>query len=399
MNKIIKLSIFLIAISAILLPGVFASAQYYTGLCIYHSYQRCNGNSIYWYDSCGNQQDLIQYCSNGCSNGVCNNYNNYYNYSSCNYHAYKDCAGSSIYWFDSCSNRQDLYQNCSDYGLTCQYGQCVSNIVIQKNDYKAHYNKVCYKNSVYWYDSLGVISGLYQNCSDSNSCTTDSCKSSKCFNILKCDGSTCIAGTEDYNKYCGNNNCENGNCESNLVENKISNLSISFFTKKDFSSQQWDKTVQLGQNENIYFMVTINNNSNSQIENVIVSVNIPSEISYLGNLKIDDVAISGDIVSGINAGSIQALGKKSITFEGKTQTFSIQEQKQASAFINSVEPHQSDSISINFDASQSNSAAISSAPTSEGIMGFLKRWFMWIIAGIVLISLFVVVFRRLSSNV
>jgi uncharacterized repeat protein (TIGR01451 family) len=357
MNKIIKLSIFLIAVSAILLPGVFVLA--------------------------------------------------------CNYHAYKDCAGSAIYWFDSCSNRQDLYQNCSDYGLTCQYGQCVSNSVIQQNNYVAHNSKACYGKSVYWYDSLGTISGLYKNCSDSNSCTVDSCAGARCSNILKCDSSTCISGTEDYNKYCGTNNCGNGKCESNLgetentcqsdcktvVENKISNLSISFFTKKDFSSQQWDKTVQLGQNENIYFMVTINNNSNSQIENVIVSVNIPSEISYLGNIKIDDVAISGDIVSGINAGSVQAMGKKSITFEGKTQAFSIQEQKQASAFINSVEPHQSDSISINFDANQSNSAAISSAPASEGIMGFLKRWFMWIIAGIVLISLFVVVFKRLSNNV
>ena len=59
MNKIIiAFTILLIIfISAIGLPG-FVKAQYYG--CTSHSYERCNGNSLYWYDSCGNQQDLAQ---------------------------------------------------------------------------------------------------------------------------------------------------------------------------------------------------------------------------------------------------------------------------------------------------------------------------------------------------
>jgi len=309
---------------------------------------------------------------------------------SCNNHAYKDCIGDSIFWYDSCSNMQDLYQNCGDYNLTCQYGQCVYKPEIK---YVLHYQKSCYENHIYWYDSLGNINDFYQTCIDSNSCTLDTCKSAQCANALVCDGSTCNAESDDYKKYCGTVTVED-------TENKeTNNLSISFFTKEDEVSQQWNKSMQLGQNGLVYFMIVLNNNFESQIDNVVVSAEIPSEISYLGNLKIDDVAVSGDIVSGIEVGSVQPMSKKTITFEGKTQAFTIQEEKQATAFINSVEPSQSDSVLINFDLTQSNLAAVSPISWQSTLWQFLKRWYMWIIAGIVMILLFITVFKRISSNV
>jgi len=414
MKKNLGLLIFLLVILAVLPTASFVFAQYYTGLCVPHNSQQCSGSYLYWYNSCGSQEDLIQYCSNGCSNGYCNNSNNNFNNNYfCNSNAYRECVGNIIYWYDSCSNRQDLYQNCSDYNLVCQYGQCVANITPVVNDYSAHYKKACYNKSIYWYDSLGVVNSLYQNCEDSNNCTIDSCVNGKCSNVLKCDGSVCPIESEDYSKYCASINCGNGMCEQALgenenncqadckinLDNQTTNLSISFFIKKDLASQQWDKSVQLGQNGTVYFMVILNNNSESQVDNIVVSANIPNEIYYLGNLKIDDVLISGDIVAGVDVGSIQAMGKKSITFEGKTQTFTIHEQKKSVASINSIEPHQSDSISINFDANQDVSASISSTPMSETIMVFLKRWYMWIIAGLVLVFLFFIVFKRISSNV
>jgi hypothetical protein len=332
----------------------------------------------------------------------------------CNDHAYRDCIGDNVFWYDSCSNVEDLYQNCGDYNLTCQYGQCVYK---KEAKFTAHYQKACYKDNIFWYDSLGNINDFYQGCADSNSCTLDNCKSSECRNVLMCDGSTCAAGSNDYKNYCKTSSCGNGKCEDDLGETKetclddckiekednnnqaIQGTSISFFVKKDVNSQQWDKSVQMGQNGTAYFMITLNNDSESQIDNVIVSVNIPSEISYLGNLNIDNVALSGDIVAGVDIGSVQAMSKKTITFEGKTQNFNIQEKKEAVAFINSIEPHQSDSVYVNFDNNQPNSAAISSVPMSQLIWEFIKRWFMWIITGIVMIVLFVTIFRRISSNV
>jgi hypothetical protein len=312
-----------------------------------------------------------------------------YNYGNCNYHAYKDCVGSSIYWFDSCSTRQDLYQDCASLGQTCQYGQCVVKI---QPVYTAHQKISCSGNNLYWYDSLGAVNSLYKNCQDANSCTIDSCSTAKCSNILKCDGTTCLAGSADYNTYCSSvvpaSNCGNGTCEENLGEtsancpgdckitnpnNNPTNLLVSFVAKQDPSSQQWDKNVQVQPNSTVYFMIAVNNNSDTQAENVNISVNIPAEISLLGNLKINDVSVAGDIASGINLGSVPPKTSKSVTFEGKAQTFSAQEQKQATATISAGGSNQSDFVDLSFNPSQSAPASVSSTADNSGIMNFLKR--------------------------
>ena len=399
---------------ALIMPGI-VQAQYG---CTSNYQQRCLGNYLYWYDSCGNQQNIAQYCQNGCYNNSCQN--SYNNYNNCTYHAFKLCVGNSIYWYNSCSIQQDLYSNCASNGQVCQYGQCVAYTQTYNNynytnsgTYVVYYRTACYGNSVHWYDSLGVESGLYKNCADNNSCTADACSSGKCSNIIKCDGSTCALGSADYNKYClpatdNQNHCGNGSCEPNLGEttancsndckvNITNGLTILFTTKQDSNSDQWQKTAQINSNGQIYFMISVKNNSAAEINNINISANIPSEISSLGNLKIDGVATAGDIVSGINIGSIAPASAKSVTFEGKTQIISATATKQATATSDVSGIKQSDSISINLDSSQA-AAAVSSAPATSGFMGFLKHWYLWILVGLVLIFLFVVVFRRLSSN-
>ena len=420
MNKSITISIFLAMIFVLSLTApIAADAQ----SCVYHSYQRCVGNNLYWYDSCGNQQDLAQYCQYGCNNNACqnNNYNNY-NYTNCTYHAFKLCVGNSIYWYDSCSNQQDLYSNCANSSQVCQYGQCVNNYNYNNynnnypNTYQPYYRTGCYGNSIYWYDSLGVASGLYKNCVDNNTCTTDTCYTNKCLNTLKCDGSTCSVGSADYNTYCQAvqpaTHCGNGTCESNLGETtancqndckaSVTNgLSVSFYAKQDANSDQWQKTSQVDSNSQIYFKISAVNNSANQINNVNVSANIPNEISSLGNLKVDGTAVSGDIVSGISIGSLAPASSKSITFEGKTQTIPTNASKQANTTISASGNTQSDSVTINLNPGQSSqaTASVSNAAEKSGFWEFVKRWYLWILVGLVLIFLFVVVFKRLSSNV
>ena len=426
-NKLVILSVF----AAIIVSVPSISGAYYTGLCLPHSYQMCNGNNLYWYDSCGNQQDISQYCQNGCYNNSCQNYNNYNNYSNCTYHAYKLCVGNNIYWYDSCGIQQDLDYSCNN-GLVCQYGQCTSYVQPTPiyNNYVPYYRTACSGSSIYWYDSFGVASGLYKKCADNNSCTLDSCYSKDCSNIKKCDGSTCAIGSADYNTYClnaqpdiitpqPNLNCGNGLCEPTLGETSdnctndckidttpntnqnTTGLSISFFIKQDLNSNQWQKTAQVNSNNQVYFMISATNSSTAQIDNVNISANIPTEISSLGNLKLDGVSISGDIVSGINIGSIAPATTKSITFEGKTQTISEASTKQAVATSNVSGVTQTDSFSININPGQSQetAAAVSDTQATSGFMDFLKRWYLWILVGLVLIFLFGVVYKRLSSNV
>jgi len=175
-------------------------------------------------------------------------------------------------------------------------------------------------------------------------------------------------------------------------------LSISFFAKPDQNSNQWQKMVQVNSNGQAYFMISVANNSATQIDNVNVSANIPNDITSLGNLQINGVNVSGDIVAGISVGSLSPGSSKQITFEGKTQTISAQANKQATAIVNIPGASQSDFVSINLNPAQSATASVSSSAGASGFWAFLKRWYLWILVGIVLIFLFVVVFRRLSSN-
>ena len=84
--------------------------------CVQNSYQRCVGNSVYWYDSCGNQQSQSQYCQYGCSNNSCTNQN-------CVSNSDRRCVGNSVYWFNSCGNQDGLIQTCNS-NQTCQNGAC-----------------------------------------------------------------------------------------------------------------------------------------------------------------------------------------------------------------------------------------------------------------------------------
>ncbi|MFA5948279.1 MAG: hypothetical protein WC806_04920 [Candidatus Gracilibacteria bacterium] len=421
-NKLFVAGIFLtiMFVGAFAVPGA-VQAQYYGPT--YHSYQMCLNNNLYWYDSYGNRQDVAQYCTNGCYNNSCqNNYNNNYNYNygynnSCTYHAYKLCAGNGVYWYDSCGNQQDLYYNCVS-GQTCQYGQCVNYVqpapVVQPAySYVPYSRTACYNNSIYWYDSLGVNSGLYKNCTDNNSCTADSCSASKCLNILKCDGSTCASGSADYNTYCqpsqpaittpapviNNNPTTNPTTNTNpAVNTNASGLSISLFVKQDAGSNQWQKSAQINPNGQAFFMISVTNTSTAQADNVSVSANIPSEVSSLGNLQVNGITVSGDIVSGINIGSVAPSTTKLVTFEGKTQSIPAVSTKSAYATIGNSNPAQTDSVSINFTASPAVTASVSSVPEASGFWGFLKRWYLWILVGLTLIFLFVIVYRRISST-
>lgn len=227
--------------------------------CISHNFQKCVGNSVFWYDSCGNQQDVYQACSSNqtCSmNGCVTNYNTNTNTNTNNntntdyiFHNTTKCVSNIAYWYDSLGNRQGVYKNCGAMGAICQSGQCAAytnttytnttttNVVNQK-PYSLHDKTKCNNNDVYWYDSKGLIQDIYQSCSDHNQCTLDTCSDGQCQNILKCDGSTCNAGSADYIRYCGTNvSCTSINPSNNNTPNNTNtstaavseNPLVSFF--------------------------------------------------------------------------------------------------------------------------------------------------------------------------
>lgn len=359
--------------------------------CAYHYATRCYNNAVYWYDSCWNRQDLYQTCQYGCQNNQCVQ-------NTCISHVNTRCVGNFVYWYDSCDNRQDLVKNCS-YG--CQYGQCIN----YQPTYTKHYIKSCNNNNLYWYDSNGASNDVYKNCSDNNQCTADGCANSQCVNQARCDGSTCAVGSADYCSTCkhvgdGVCNCDETPCSapSDCKASTGGGLDTSTFCEVESTSANWSKNITVTAGQNISCLIIIKNTSATSINDVTVRADIPVEIVGTSELKIDGKAFNGNITSGINLGNFSSNVSKTIVFEGKTQSPITQvSAKQIIGIASSGALSSSDSLVINFQPTVAGAATASLE--SSSFAEFFKRWYIWILIALVLIFLFIVIFRRLSSSI
>ena len=152
-------------------PDRFKGEQFCQGNSLYQDYESytCNNPGAN-YSSCvaSKSPRLVQTCSQGCEQGLwytgCAEKNKNSNVQTgavqCYSHSYQRCVGNSLYWFDSCNNRQDWSKTCAS-GQICQNNACITNYITA---YTSHSVKGCFKNIVYWYDSLGNQQDIYQNC-------------------------------------------------------------------------------------------------------------------------------------------------------------------------------------------------------------------------------------------
>jgi len=135
------------------------------------------------------------------------------------------------------------------------------------------------------------------------------------------------------------------------------------------------------------------------INDVTVRTDIPAEIVSASEVKIDGMISDGNIISGINLGNFPPNASKIITFEGKTQPLITQvSTKQITGIISFGSFSGSDSLVVNFQPTIAGATTTASLKSSL-FVEFFKRWYIWILLAIVLIFLFFVIFRRLSSNV
>jgi len=367
--------------------------------CNPYAYTQCLGNTVYWFDSCGNQQELYQYCQGNqtCSNGQCVGQVNY-----CTPYFVSQCSGDSIYWYNSCGARQEFVKYCP-YG--CQDNQCKE----PQNVYVKNYKKACYNNNVYWYDSKNAVQEVFKSCDDSNQCTQDSCKDAKCINTLKCDGSTCEKGSDAYCTGCshiGDGVCNCGetketapvDCGNSNAPTTQNNISAALLCQKPGPDAQWQETLDILAGEEIYCMTTVKNLAeSSQTSNVILTAVFPSQISYTGNMQVNGNAVNdGNITSGYNLGALTAGMTQTITFTGKAQEKFTEGVQKISVTAVSGDKAVTSDLTVNFKL-DNQSAGIASIFDS-GIFQFFRRWFSWILVGIILLFLFVIVFRRVSSE-
>ncbi len=348
----------------------------------------------------------------------------------CYQNASKSCVSNIAYWYDSCGNIQSVAQNCNSSGQMCQSGVCVNKtgstgpatttynssthyqLPPAGSSYIQNYRTYCYNGNVQWYDSRGAVQGTYQTCQDSNSCTVDSCMDNACRTQLKCDGSTCAVNSADYMTYCANNLQGTATVNNTTTNNTTTNnttvvnqsgqvagastmqnmgLSISLFGKKE-GWTTWVKNLEAQNNEKLDFLMVIKNTSGQPVNNVLAAADIGASLSYAGNLSVDGVAAAGSVVSGIDLGTIGANTSKVVQFSATVQSENAQT-AQVVGRVTAANMADSDFFTTNITAS-SAAASVSGSP----FMQFIKRWYLWLIIVIVLIALFVIIFRRLSTN-
>ncbi len=405
-------------------------------ICASHDHKACCGNNLYWYDSCGNKEDMFQDCgAAGCSNAACLP-------PPCISHDHKACVGSSVYWFDSCGNQQEIFQACAS-NQTCQSGQCVSVVCSSNSDcgtdgyidgtfcqggdvyqtYKTytcnnagtaysscsnstsarlvqdcglnqtcsngscgsncayHSYQQCSGNNLYWYDSCGNQQDLIQYCP--NGCSGNSCNSQQ-YITVQTNSATNISSNQatlngylsGYNSYNNNNyvwfqwgttasygyetnrqNFYGSNSFSfsqNIVNlqpnttyhfravaqsysgNLVYGQDMTFFTSYGYGNYLtitktarnltsgntgWSSAVYANPSDVLMFMITIQANSNQNVDNVFVRDIFPANLIYRNQLVVSGSNYynnySGDITSGINLGTISSGQTVTITYQAQ----------------------------------------------------------------------------------
>ena len=128
-------------------PGMlYCAAPACTNDCSSSGLTQCNGNG---YQTCGNydsdsclEWSGINYCPSGygCSFGVCK--------SICSPNQTKKCDGDDLYWYDSCGNKGEMALDCGNDILTADY-QCSGNWLQQRMVSYDCLGNVCAQNSTW----------------------------------------------------------------------------------------------------------------------------------------------------------------------------------------------------------------------------------------------------------
>ena len=241
----------------------------------------------------------------------------------------------------------------------------------------------CVGYSVFWYDSCGQKQNWIKDCSYK-------CQNGQCINKpITITPTTPIVPTTP------------NNCEPQIVC-PINWIDTSIFCGIQNNSINLSKNITITADQTINCLIIAKNTSTASINDVILRADIPAEIVSISEVKIDGMASNGNITSGIDIGSFPPNTSKLVIFTGKTLSPITQAiTKQIIGIASSGVLSSSDSLTINFqpNIASASTASLESSTESSLFVEFFKRWYIWILIGIVLIFLFFVIFRRLSSNI
>jgi len=247
--------------------------------CSHHAYQRCVGNNLQWYDSCGNQEDY-QYCENGCSNNQCggggtdsyttvqtNPATNIYNsQATLNGHLYRNENNSctTYVWFQ--------------YGPTSSYG------------YETTHKVQNYSGS---FSETVNLYNIYNNNYDF---------SNYHFRAIARDCSGNSIYGQDLSFGSGTNN---------------GIISISKTVKNLTSGSGFSNSVYASPSDMLMFMVTLQTAGNQTASNIRITDLGSNGLIYRDQLTVSGANYTGDMSSGIYINNISPYQTVTITYQAQ----------------------------------------------------------------------------------
>jgi len=164
--------------------------------CESHYRNKCHDGNLYWYDSCDNKEEKKMYCDFGCEidrciredeSGVVPENDS----QDCELHALFKCDGNHVYWYDSCGNKENKKEYCA-YG--CDGSKCIVPDDAECVDSDGGYN--IYEMGIATYGSTS----LSDHCNSDGSLTEKFCKTSteidwnttSCGEDYVCEEAACV---------------------------------------------------------------------------------------------------------------------------------------------------------------------------------------------------------------
>jgi len=257
--------------------------------CTQNSYQRCNGNNLYWYDSCGNQGNQAQYCPNGCVNNSCSNNNNISVQTNSATNINGNQATLNGYLYTGNNYGSNNYNTCNStvwfqYGTTTSYGSQTNQ---QTQNYSGAFSQPIYN----------IYSGSTYH-----------------FRAVAQDCTGNMVYGQDMIIYSNNGS---------------GTLNVSKTVKNLTTGSGFATSTTANPGDTLLFMITLQANNNQDVQNVLVRDSLPANLiynnqlvvactsngSYNGNCNGNNYNYGGSITSGISLNTVYANQMVTITYQ------------------------------------------------------------------------------------
>jgi len=294
--------------------------------CNQTPYQTCSGTYLTYFNSCGNQTSMT-YCPNGCNGNACINYVN-----TCTQYSYQRCSGNYLYWYDSCGNVQSNSTYCPN---GCSGNSCTNynnNITAQTmpatnvTGNQATLNGYVYTGNNNNYNSCNISTWFQYGTSTSYGSQT----------TQQSQGYTGAFSQTVYNLYSGNTyhfRAVAQDCSGNVVYGQdvtaynnnnttTGTLYVSKTVRNLSNGSGFSTSTSANPGDVLMFMITLQNNSGQDIQNVVVRDLLPANLIYNNQLVVArtnnaSTNYSGDIISSLNLNTISANQTVTVTYQAQ----------------------------------------------------------------------------------